>query len=167
MLKKSIQNCQAWNELLSEQSGEPYKPVTLLNGLVTPPVHLHLGKDCEFHSHAATNGDSHISLSPETSSLPLDSVNDSLVRNGKDTYEHQVILPSCVSAHFPCISTALKWVTFNKDKSFTMIAETDDHLHSVPESLLPKDVQHVQVLVTGSLHLVGGVLELLTPNMNE
>lgn len=67
--------------------------------------------------------------------------------------------PNCQSANFPCISTALKWATHDRepfccDVTATVQVETGD-------------LDHVQVLVTGSLILVGDVLGIIYPTLND
>jgi len=52
-----------------------------------------------------------------------------------------------VTAVFPCISSALGWV------------------HTLEERLEATPGRKLQVLVTGSLHLVGGVLSILDPEL--
>ncbi|XP_025113219.1 folylpolyglutamate synthase, mitochondrial-like [Pomacea canaliculata] len=73
----------------------------------------------------------------------------------------------CISANFPCISTALKWATLNRDMSFSSIAAADSRNKDDSKLRADESPDHVQVLVTGSLHLVGGVLELIYPNFND
>ena len=70
--------------------------------------------------------------------------------------------PSHVSQHFPSISHALAWVTHGRDDLCT---PPDDSLPAMPHWL--KHSQHVQVLITGSFHLVGGVLTVIDPHMND
>lgn len=62
----------------------------------------------------------------------------------------------------PCINDALLWITQGRDSKLTSKYSAVPE-HDVPEDLL--DASQVQVLVTGSLHLVGGVLACVEPSM--
>ncbi|CAG5133551.1 unnamed protein product, partial [Candidula unifasciata] len=73
-------------------------------------------------------------------------------------------LQEAVSLKFSCILHALMWATQGKDP--LVVASGEEFVAaSVPESL--QDVDHLQILVTGSLHLVGGVLGVIDPHMND
>lgn len=63
---------------------------------------------------------------------------------------------------FPCIQDALLWLSCGRDPSLT------GELLSPPAFPPPQRLQeaaHIQVLVTGSLHLVGGVLGVIDPEL--
>ncbi|XP_077778284.1 folylpolyglutamate synthase, mitochondrial isoform X2 [Podarcis muralis] len=70
---------------------------------------------------------------------------------------------------FPCISKALQWITQGRDPHFQPPASRGLHPHPAASSgaVLLKEAATIQVLVTGSLHLVGGVLKLLNPSLSE
>lgn len=60
---------------------------------------------------------------------------------------------------FPCIYDALVWAAHGQDDAFAG--------KLVENQLFTADIRHVQILITGSLHLVGGVLGLIAPHMND
>ncbi|XP_019396225.1 PREDICTED: folylpolyglutamate synthase, mitochondrial isoform X1 [Crocodylus porosus] len=70
---------------------------------------------------------------------------------------------------FPCISHALQWITQGRDPLFQMPATKGLHLHPVASTgaVLLKEATVIRVLVTGSLHLVGGVLKLLDQSLSQ
>ncbi|XP_038230002.1 folylpolyglutamate synthase, mitochondrial isoform X1 [Dermochelys coriacea] len=70
---------------------------------------------------------------------------------------------------FPCISHALQWITQGRDPHFQAPAIKGLHLHPVAGSgaVLLKEAAAIHVLVTGSLHLVGGVLKLLDQSLSQ
>ncbi|XP_067398219.1 folylpolyglutamate synthase, mitochondrial [Emydura macquarii macquarii] len=70
---------------------------------------------------------------------------------------------------FPCISHALQWITQGRDPHFQAPATKGLHLHPVAGSgaVLLKEAAAIRVLVTGSLHLVGGVLKLLDQSLSQ
>lgn len=63
---------------------------------------------------------------------------------------------------FPCIQDALVWLSCGRDPSLTGELLTPPAFP--PPALLQKATQ-VQILVTGSLHLVGGVLGVIDPEL--
>ena len=65
-------------------------------------------------------------------------------------------------ASLACISDALAWAGLARDSSF---AASSKQLPTFPEGM--ENIAHVQVLVTGSLHLVGGALKVLDPELND
>lgn len=69
-----------------------------------------------------------------------------------------------VSMKFSCILHALLWATQGKDP-LVPASEAEFVEASIPQSL--RDSDHLQILVTGSLHLVGGVLGVIDPHMND
>jgi len=64
----------------------------------------------------------------------------------------------------PCINDALLWMTQGRD------SQLNSEYSVIPDMAVPRDLveaEQVQVLVTGSLHLVGGVLACVQPGMEE
>ncbi|XP_031457914.1 folylpolyglutamate synthase, mitochondrial [Phasianus colchicus] len=71
---------------------------------------------------------------------------------------------------FPCISHALQWITQGRDPHLPLPAsKVGAHPHPVATSgaVLLQEAATIRVLVTGSLHLVGGVLKLLDPTLSQ
>ncbi|XP_019331437.1 folylpolyglutamate synthase, mitochondrial isoform X3 [Alligator mississippiensis] len=70
---------------------------------------------------------------------------------------------------FPCISHALQWITQGRDPLLQMPTTKGLHLHPVASTgaVLLKEATVIRVLVTGSLHLVGGVLKLLDQSLSQ
>ncbi|XP_054076827.1 folylpolyglutamate synthase, mitochondrial isoform X3 [Rissa tridactyla] len=70
---------------------------------------------------------------------------------------------------FPCLAQALRWVAQGRDPRLAAPAATGAHPHPVASSgaVLLREAAAVRVLVTGSLHLVGGVLRLLDPTLSQ
>ncbi|XP_077971572.1 folylpolyglutamate synthase, mitochondrial-like [Styela clava] len=66
---------------------------------------------------------------------------------------------------FATIADAIAWMSEGRDEK---LFKTSLELASTENYQIPllKDANHVQVLVTGSVHLVGGFLRILDPNMN-
>jgi len=62
---------------------------------------------------------------------------------------------------FNCIADSLIWVSRGRDPRLLNTDCTGVSIQGLPESL--KSADHVQVLCTGSLHLVGDILSLLDP----
>ncbi|KAI0213240.1 Folylpolyglutamate synthase, mitochondrial [Lamellibrachia satsuma] len=72
-------------------------------------------------------------------------------------------IPSVASTRvFANIHDALQWISQGRDPLFGMAANDSG---KVPETLVK--CRHLQVLCVGSLHLIGGVLGLLQPDMNS
>ncbi|XP_074067184.1 folylpolyglutamate synthase, mitochondrial isoform X1 [Macrotis lagotis] len=71
---------------------------------------------------------------------------------------------------FSCISHALQWISQGRDPLFQPPSSPRGlHSHPVASSgaVLLREAPSIQVLVTGSLHLVGGVLKLLDPTLSQ
>ncbi|NWX96832.1 FOLC protein, partial [Nothoprocta ornata] len=70
---------------------------------------------------------------------------------------------------FPCISHALQWIAQGRDPCVPAPAAKGAHPHPVASSgaVLLQEAAAIRVLVTGSLHLVGGVLKLLDPALSQ
>ncbi|XP_035524141.1 folylpolyglutamate synthase, mitochondrial [Morone saxatilis] len=66
---------------------------------------------------------------------------------------------------FPCILSALRWITQGRD---SVVADPAKTVLPIKPSIMAKaaplcDVAEIHVLITGSLHLVGGALKHLDP----
>ncbi|NWX62466.1 FOLC protein, partial [Promerops cafer] len=70
---------------------------------------------------------------------------------------------------FPCLAQALRWVAQGRDPHLAAPAASGAHPHPPASSgaVLLREAAAVRVLVTGSLHLVGGVLRLLDPALSQ
>ncbi|KAM6110382.1 LOW QUALITY PROTEIN: folylpolyglutamate synthase, mitochondrial [Pterocles gutturalis] len=70
---------------------------------------------------------------------------------------------------FPCLAQALRWVAQGRDPQLAAPAATGAHPHPAASSgaVLLREAAAIRVLVTGSLHLVGGVLRLLDPTLSQ
>jgi len=61
---------------------------------------------------------------------------------------------------FPCINHALHWITSGRDSSLPLLHdETPISPHPPPPDIAK--ATHIQLLVTGSLHLVGAVMNVM------
>lgn len=77
---------------------------------------------------------------------------------------------STSSLAFSCISHALQWISQGRDPVLQTPSTPQDLLtHPVAESgaRVLREAAAIHVLVTGSLHLVGGVLKLLEPSLSQ
>ncbi|XP_070689587.1 folylpolyglutamate synthase, mitochondrial-like [Pempheris klunzingeri] len=87
-------------------------------------------------------------------------------------HHHRHLLISSVSHSlvFPCIASALQWIT-QRNKPQPASAGSLGSVWVPPQSAeLPdrlREADHVSVLVTGSLYLVGGVLKHLEPSLDS
>ncbi|NXK89067.1 FOLC protein, partial [Formicarius rufipectus] len=70
---------------------------------------------------------------------------------------------------FPCLAQALRWVAQGRDPHLAAPATSGAHPHPAASSgaVLLREAAAVHVLVTGSLHLVGGALRLLDPALSQ
>ncbi|NXU36808.1 FOLC protein, partial [Drymodes brunneopygia] len=70
---------------------------------------------------------------------------------------------------FPCLAQALRWVAQGRDPHLAAPAASGAHPHPAASSgaVLLREAASVRVLVTGSLHLVGGALRLLDPALSQ
>ncbi|NXM66920.1 FOLC protein, partial [Serilophus lunatus] len=70
---------------------------------------------------------------------------------------------------FPCLAQALRWVAQGRDPHLAVPAASGAHPHPAASSgaVLLREAATVRVLVTGSLHLVGGALRLLDPALSQ
>ncbi|GFR81677.1 folylpolyglutamate synthase [Elysia marginata] len=173
---ESIENCAQWfkdvaGKEKAELESRNGKVIRLLLFNVTKkrnPVNLlrHL-TDCQFdeaaftpnlmstvhHGNIMDHYDSNQGYE-ELTDIPKDNqkVWDALVNRQE---------PSQV---FPCVLQALSWVTQGRDP-LVKVADPSAVLPEVPHHCL--DATHIQVLVTGSLLLVGPVLGILKPGFND
>ncbi|XP_026887576.2 folylpolyglutamate synthase, mitochondrial isoform X2 [Electrophorus electricus] len=68
---------------------------------------------------------------------------------------------------FPCILSALQWITQGRD---SVLSDPSKHVAPVKASVAAKgallqEAANIHVLITGSLHLVGGALKHLEPSL--
>eukprot|EP00058_Branchiostoma_floridae_P004148 XP_002589636.1 hypothetical protein BRAFLDRAFT_128960 [Branchiostoma floridae] len=82
--------------------------------------------------------------------------------NSKDQSSDEENLNSAKARVFPCISDALSWIQHGKDKELSRSNSSQCHPHSSLDEAV-----HIQVLITGSLHLIGGALKVLDPTMSD
>ncbi|KAM9206790.1 folylpolyglutamate synthase, mitochondrial isoform 1-T1 [Dugong dugon] len=71
---------------------------------------------------------------------------------------------------FSCISHALQWISQGRDPNFQPPSAPRGHLTQPVAgsgSSVLQEAAAIHVLVTGSLHLVGGVLKLLEPSLSQ
>lgn len=173
---ESIENCAQWfkeeaDKEKTELESKKERVVRLLVFNLTKnrnPGNLlrHL-KDCQFDEaaftpnlmstvHHANKMDHYDSqeTSEELSKVPKENseIWDSMTRRQR---------PSHV---FPCILQALSWVTQGRDP-LVKVADPTAVLPDIPH--LCMEATHIQVLVTGSLLLVGPVLGILKPGLND
>ncbi|XP_072287766.1 folylpolyglutamate synthase, mitochondrial isoform X2 [Pyxicephalus adspersus] len=78
-------------------------------------------------------------------------------------------LLNCNSLVFPCISHALQWATQGRDPGFPCLDSNLLHHHPVASSgsVLLREAAHIQILIAGSLHLVGGALKLIDQTLTQ
>ncbi|TRY64883.1 hypothetical protein DNTS_024585 [Danionella cerebrum] len=70
---------------------------------------------------------------------------------------------------FPCILSALQWISQGRD---SILSDLNKHVIPVKPSITAKatllrEAANIHVLITGSLHLVGGALKHLDPALNS
>ncbi|XP_035684942.1 folylpolyglutamate synthase, mitochondrial-like isoform X1 [Branchiostoma floridae] len=82
--------------------------------------------------------------------------------NSKDHSSEEENANSAKARVFPCISDALSWIQHGKDKELSRSNSSQCHPHSSLDEAV-----HIQVLITGSLHLIGGALKVLDPTMSD
>ncbi|XP_053551977.1 folylpolyglutamate synthase, mitochondrial isoform X2 [Bombina bombina] len=107
---------------------------------------------------------------PWDSSLPV----DSLIKESQRGIP-LLLAPSserllnCNSLVFPSISHALQWASQGRDPDFLCPDINLLHHHPVASSgsVLLREASRIQVLITGSLHLVGGALKLLDKSLSK
>lgn len=80
---------------------------------------------------------------------PIGSLDDDhVIQNGQDDGPYSTI--------FPCVAQAIRWITAGRDPLIPPIQNNDLEL---PESITK--ASRIQLLITGSLHLVGTVMKVL------
>lgn len=140
-------NHSAWLKLISEANSVAMSPSSLLATLSGNATYysleIPLKKPCLDDSHDL---DSEVK-SGETSSS----------RSTTDGDSHLAFV-------FNSILDVLNWLSQGRDLDLGL-QNSAMTLESMPSIL--KEASHVQVLVTGSTHSVGGVLGLLTSDMND
>ncbi|XP_078082495.1 folylpolyglutamate synthase, mitochondrial [Mustelus asterias] len=67
---------------------------------------------------------------------------------------------------FPCINNALQWITQGRDPDLQLSVANPLNVHLAGAATL-KEAATVQILITGSLHLVGGCLKLLDQSLSQ
>ena len=71
----------------------------------------------------------------------------------------------CMPAYtFSSIQEALTFITQGRERDFPIATDYESSTE-VPGPI--RDADHIQVLCTGSLYLVGGTLQLLDPDLNS
>ncbi|XP_056143460.1 folylpolyglutamate synthase, mitochondrial isoform X2 [Lampris incognitus] len=80
---------------------------------------------------------------------------------------HLVVNSGSPSRVFPCILSALRWISQGKDPVLVggVSGRSDNLLQSADGAKALQEAAHIAVLVTGSLHLVGGALQNLDPSL--
>ncbi|KAK7094761.1 hypothetical protein V1264_006266 [Littorina saxatilis] len=146
VVRKCARNQQSWDKLFSDSSAKEFQSHPVAASMTDAPPGC--GEDVYLDSVDFTrNSDDHV------------------VSRLGDTCD--LVSPQeCESKLFPCISSALQWATQRGEVAVARPKESAaavGHRHEQSRS----GHTHVQVLVTGSLHLVGGVLELISPHMNN
>lgn len=119
-----------------------------------------LPKTMSLLSCASSHPMSHDVFQDSAGSDGLNSLNNEQLQENGGHYEAN----RPMSCSFPCVLHALTWATQRRDPG----VKVKDPLATLPE--VPKalvDADHIQILVTGSLHLVGAVLAVLEPEMND
>ncbi|XP_067825912.1 folylpolyglutamate synthase, mitochondrial [Heptranchias perlo] len=67
---------------------------------------------------------------------------------------------------FPCINNGLQWITQGRDPVLQRSLTNPLNLHLAGATAL-KEASTIQILITGSLHLVGGCLKLLDQSLSQ
>ncbi|KAM9325453.1 folylpolyglutamate synthase, mitochondrial [Gastrophryne carolinensis] len=107
---------------------------------------------------------------PWASSLPVDTlIKDSQRGSPMLLVPSSDRLLNCNSLVFPSISHALQWATQGRDPNFPCLDLNLLHHHPVASSgsVLLQEAAQIQILITGSLHLVGGALKLLDQSLTQ
>ncbi|XP_061208881.1 folylpolyglutamate synthase, mitochondrial isoform X1 [Neopsephotus bourkii] len=68
---------------------------------------------------------------------------------------------------FPCLAQALRWVAQGRDPHLAAPMGAHPHPAASSGAVLLQEAAAIRVLVTGSLHLVGGALRLLDPTLSQ
>ncbi|XP_041049684.1 folylpolyglutamate synthase, mitochondrial isoform X2 [Carcharodon carcharias] len=67
---------------------------------------------------------------------------------------------------FPCINNALQWITQGRDPNLQLSLANPHNVQLAGAATL-KEASTIQILITGSLHLVGGCLKLLDQSLSQ
>ncbi|XP_048415266.2 folylpolyglutamate synthase, mitochondrial isoform X2 [Stegostoma tigrinum] len=67
---------------------------------------------------------------------------------------------------FPCINNSLQWITQGRDPDLQPSLANPLKMHPAGAAAL-KEASTIQILITGSLHLVGGCLKLLDQSLSQ
>ncbi|XP_043576320.1 folylpolyglutamate synthase, mitochondrial isoform X1 [Chiloscyllium plagiosum] len=67
---------------------------------------------------------------------------------------------------FPCINNGLQWITQGRDSDLQPSLAKPPNVHPAGVAAL-KEASSIQILITGSLHLVGGCLKLLDQSLSQ
>ena len=137
---KCIVNRNAWLEVVSNQFNLPPQE----------------GSSGGIASHKRSSSEF---ISDENDSNKRPKLQDKKMTEASSSSQTEVTMPTYT---FGSISEALQWCSQGHENSISLDSTV---LPTVPESL--ENPAHIQVLVTGSLHLVGGVLRLIHPSMND
>ena len=86
----------------------------------------------------------------------------------QDAPSHRVASPMKEDkmATFDCLSQALRWCSAGKDTSLPP-ASPEAKMSTNPSLVPISEATHVQILITGSLHLVGAAMNLLGCTVDE
>lgn len=100
----------------------------------------------------------------ETETGPSNSQSPTNVAPAKKAKLSEADFESCGDSAFTfdCIQEALQWVSQGKDPHLPPL--------TYQQPSLPVHLQrshHIQVLATGSLHLIGGIIKLIEPHFND
>ena len=135
-LRRCADNCSVWLDLLSDHcTADISHHHPLPSDTVAVPVTSH-----------PTDDSSQLRRTPKLPPEPTKSASD----NGP--------MPTMT---FNCIADSLIWVSRGFDSRLLNEGVTGVSIQGLPDCL--KCADHVQVLCTGSLHLVGDILSLLDP----
>lgn len=108
----------------------------------------------EHGTNASPFSDGHIGFTTDATRQPIvTSGTNSTIQSDRSLHVPTVI--------FPCVSHALKWILQDRDDS---IPDASTPVPELPSKL--KNARHIQLLVTGSLHLVGNVLSIIDPGLS-
>ena len=158
VLAKSIQHKNTWLKVLSTYSAD--------NNSNLPTLNVR-GADQQ-RTLASHNGNIPVEVDVVRVVNPLASTKQSVEQDFDSGFEssdsvnsspERDIIPSYV---FNTIQDGLTWMTQGRDPALDGISPP---VAVVPQVL--READHIQVLVTGSLHLVGGLLGLIDPDMND
>lgn len=170
-MAKCYENCETWMDLLNKDNSTDASKVLCnhTQSIKSTFTMKELSSIPEFDS-SATNRDSqsdlassHIHKSVAQSESSSDSGISDCDSSNCSSQSNSFIQSKDVPSHvFSYIYQALYWSTQGKDK---LIPSCTTPLPETPTSI--SDADHIQILVTGSLHLVGGVLRVLDVDLSQ